>query len=225
MISIIIPVLNEEKFIASTINKCRNLEIDKEIIIIDNGSTDGTAEILNSLNSYNNFTILHEPQRGKGNAVRAGIKAAKGEFIALQDADDEYDPSHFREMLLAINKGYDIVYGVRVCSPFKMSLSSFVANKILLKLINLKKQKNNKISDIFTGQRLYRTEILKSFDVKSTKFNIETELTIKGLGLKHTDVNVSYTPRSHFEGKKICFTDFLHILWTYVSLNKTAKQL
>lgn len=220
MVSIIIPALNEKDFIALTVSRCFDLAFDKEIIVIDNGSTDGTWELLQNLKRLypaDRLILEREPRKGKGNAVRLGIARAKGEFIALQDADLEYCPSYLHKMLPLLKNGYDAVYGVRECAPFEVSISSFIANKILLKLVNLKVQKSEKIEDIFTGQRMYRAEALRGIDLKATRFNIETELTLKGLKtrLKHIGVKVPYNPRSFLEGKKICFTDFLHILWTY----------
>jgi len=207
LVSIIIPCLNERNTILKVIDNVQQLPCNKEIIVVDNGSYDGTYQIIQNL-AFNNLKILREPRKGKGYALRKGIEHATGEYIIFQDADLEYDSSTIVDIIRLLND-YEAVITKRICYPYSIKILPFIANKIVIYLV--KKLFHKSVSDIFTGQRGYRREVIERFNIESKGFEIETELTVKMLlhNIMFTECNVIYTPRSE---KRIGFFDFVVIL-------------
>lgn len=220
-ISIVIPAYNEEKTIAEIIHRVKKTEIglEKEIIVIDDGSNDGTREILKNLADESLKVIFHEKNLGKGVALRTGFSQATGDIILVQDADLEYDPRDYPRLLEPILDGRaDVVYGSRFLGgPHRVLLFwHYVGNKFLTTLCNLCANLN--LTDMETGFKLFRREVLEKIRLKSNRFGFEPEITVKvgRLRLRVYEVPISYSGRDYSEGKKITWKDGLaaifHIL-------------
>jgi len=230
--SIIIPMFNESSWILRTLMLCCDLQIKKEIIVVDNNSSDGSYSMVKDFiarrNLHKEIILLSEQKKGKANAVRKGLSVAKGDYIVFHDADIEYDP-RFIPRLVHELQNCDVVTGCRNCRPYSISVTAFIANKVLLKMIQKKYSVN--ISDIFTAQRGFKRSVISSIPFTSERFEMEIELTIRTLeeGFKFKEIDVSYLPRSRDEGKKIGIRDFVLILWKYysvgrqIALEKTQK--
>jgi glycosyltransferase involved in cell wall biosynthesis len=207
-ISIIIPVYNEEKFIVQTIKnvfKARSFGLNKEIIVVDDGSTDQTFKNIKNIKNIPLVLIHKENNIGKGAAVRDGISRSTGEIVLIQDADWEYDPADYVKLLNPILKDQaDVVYGNRFHT--KKSL----VNLVLTSLSNL--TTGLKLNDMETGYKVFKKNVIKSIvdQIKSNGFDFEPEITskisrIKNLKIK--EVNINYQPRNYKQGKKINFFD------------------
>lgn len=216
--SVIIPVYNEADYILTTVKKCCQLPIPIEIIVVDNNSTDDSYDLVQSFieNRGAECTIKLEraPQQGKANAMKAGFSIAQGDYIVFQDADLEYDPQYLVDIVRALGS-HDVVHGCRICRPYDLGLFPYLANKLLLHMVNRRYKAS--LSDIFTGQRGYRRQVLNGTNLISTGFEIETELTVRALldRLSLKEIDIPYHPRTKREGKKIGFTDFISIAFTY----------
>ncbi len=222
-LSIIIPVFNEKKTIKKTIDKLFDLRIEKvilEVIVVDDGSTDGTKELIKNISQKKKIkTIFHEKNKGKGTAVRTGLKQATGDYILVQDADLEYDPEDIIRLVNPIlKKKAQVVYGSRFTGERRnMFFWHLVANKSLSLLMDI--LFNTTISDVEVGYKLIKKEILQSLDLRSNSFDFEVEVTAKILkkGFKIYEVPISYSGRDYTEGKKIGFRDglvaFMKILY------------
>lgn len=219
-LSIIIPTYNEAATIDSTIKKIKSVKlgnnITKEIIIIDDGSTDDTDEILEQYNSDPVLKIYHqEENRGKAAAVKLGIKKSKGDIILIQDADSEYSPDNYPALIEPIitNKS-SVVYGSRFKGTIKrMRFVNKMANIVSTLTVNL--LFNAKITDVNTGYKVFRKNALNNIKLISKNFIFETEITAKLLnkGYKIHEVPINYTARSKKEGKKITWLDALQMYW------------
>ncbi len=214
-LSIIIPVFNEEKTISQVLEKVLQFNLqDKEVIVINDGSTDSTKKILNdNFSDKKDLIILNnEKNRGKGFAVREGINVSTGEIILIQDADTEYDPNDFKILLDPINKGYaEVVYGSRFIgsNPHRvMYFANRIANSFLTFFSNLLTNLN--LTDMETGYKVFNKKLLNNFELKENDFGFEPELTIKLAKTKcrFYEVGISYKGRTYEEGKKIRAIDF-----------------
>jgi len=218
-LSVIMPVFNEKNTILEVITRVKYTEVpdlEKEMIVVDDGSTDGTKEILSGLSDPSIKIILHEKNRGKGAAIRTGISVAAGDYIIIQDADMEYDPHDYRKMLKPIIDGKaQVVYGSRFTGERRdMLFWHMLGNKLLSLVTNV--LYNTTISDMETGYKLFTRESLEGITLRSNRFEIEPELTAKFCrkGLRIYEVPVSYTGREKREGKKISWRDGIIALWT-----------
>lgn len=220
-LSIVIPAYNEEKTIAEIIDRVKKVEVglEKEIIVVDDGSTDRTREILNQLANQGIKVIFHEKNKGKGAALRTGFAHATGDIILVQDADLEYDPREYPRLLEPILDGRaDVVYGSRFLGgPHRVLLFwHYVGNKFLTTLCNLCANLN--LTDMETCYKVFRREILNKIRLKSNRFGFEPEITIKvgKLRCRVYEVPISYSGRDYSEGKKITWKDgiaaIFHIL-------------
>lgn len=221
--SIIIPMFNESSWILRTLMLCCDLRIEKEIIVVDNNSSDGSHSLVEDFieqrSLHKEVILLSEEKKGKANAVRKGLSVAKGDYIVFHDADIEYDPRFILRLIHELHD-CDVVIGCRNCRPYSISITAFIANKVLLRMIQNRYSVN--ISDIFTAQRGFKRSIISSLPFTSESFEMETELTIRALeeGYKFKEIDVSYSPRSRDEGKKIGLRDFVLILWKYYSVGR-----
>ena len=210
-LSVVIPVYNEELTIKEIIDRVLAVPIDKEIIVVDDGSTDRTPEILKG--SKDKVTIVYNSliNIGKGAAIRIGFEQVKGDIVIIQDADLELDPSEYPRIIEPIMEGKaDVVYGSRFLGKRgrkETSLLNYLANKLLAFLTNL--LYGSHLTDMETAYKCFRVDVIKRMRLKSLGFEIEPELTAKTLrlGYKIYEVPISYHPRRIEEGKKIGFMD------------------
>lgn len=221
-VTVIIPVYNEKNTIESVVSAVENAlfaNLEKEIILTDDGSTDGTREILEKL-AEKYKVIFHEKNSGKGAAIRSAVKEATGDFIVIQDADLEYDPSEYDKILpLLVDEKADVVYGSRLLdgqNKNNFMFRSMMANIFLTKLTNL--LYGIKITDMETCYKAFRSEFIKKITIKSNRFNFEPEITAKlaKQKIKIVEVPISYNGRRYGEGKKINWKDGLQAIRTLI---------
>lgn len=221
-LTIIIPVYNEKNTIEQIINKLKKVKIfniKKQIIIVDDCSTDGTRDILRKINENNIEVVFKEKNEGKGAAIKTAIPYIKGEVTIIQDADLEYDPEDIPKLLKPImEEEADVTYGSRFLGTHRAFLFwNYVANKILNFITNI--LFNTILTDMETCYKMFKTEIIKQINIKSKGFDFEPEITAKVLkrGYKIYEVPINYYGRSYEEGKKIRAKDgfiaFFKIIW------------
>lgn len=217
-LSIVIPVYNEKDTIREIVQRVRAVNIDKEVILVDDFSTDGSREILKELASNGEKVFFHERNMGKGAALKTGFKHVTGDYCIVQDADLEYDPEDYHKLLAPILKGdCGVVYGSRFTGKRRnMSFHHWLGNKFLTFVTNI--LYNTSISDMETCYKLFKADIIKGINIKSYRFNFEPEITAKILkqGIKIYEVPITYAGREFTEGKKITWVDGFSALWTLV---------
>jgi len=219
-LSVIVPVFNERNTVVEVLRRMRAVElpdgIDREIIVVDDGSTDGTRDVLNQLRDSTVRILLHDGNRGKGAAVRTGIEVASGDYVLIQDADLEYDPEDWPKLVAPVMRGRaQVVYGSRFTGERRnMLFLHWIGNRMLSLVTNV--LYNTTLSDMETCYKLVDRALLVDLHLKCNRFDIEPEITAKILKrrIRIYEVPISYMGREFDEGKKITWRDGFAALWT-----------
>lgn len=216
LLSVLIPAYNEVHNIQNILNKIGEVNIPKEIIVVDDGSTDGTRELLNTLKSDTIKVVFHEKNQGKGGAIRTAIAHSTGDIIIIQDADLEYDPQDYYKLIPVIESGKEkVVYGSRFLNKQNKHsyFSFFLGGQVVTWITNILYFQN--LSDEPTCYKVFDAKLLKSIKLNCTGFEFCPEVTAKiaKLGYKIPEVPISYYPRSISEGKKINWKDGVEAIW------------
>jgi len=223
-LSVVIPVYNEEKFISTTIQRVLNVTLENlsiELVVVDDGSKDQTVEILQQLAiTHPEIRVFQQPvNMGKGAALRRGFQEATGDFVLIQDADLEYDPSDYPILLKPILDGKaDVVYGSRFLGgPHRvLYFWHYVGNQFLTLLSNI--MTNINLTDMETGYKVFRSDVIKQIPLKSNRFGFEPEITAKVArrGFRIFETPISYFGRSYAEGKKIGWKDGFQAIYCII---------
>lgn len=216
-LSVIVPVYNERNTIVEIVRRMRavDLPIAREIIVVDDGSQDGTRDVLKQLDDSTVRVVYHDTNQGKGAALRTGLEHVTGDLVLTQDADLEYDPDDWPKLLgPVLKKRAIVVYGSRFTGEHRnMLFLHWVGNKFLSLVANI--LYDSTLSDMETGHKLFDRRVLDRLTLRSRRFDIEPELTAKVLkqGIRIYEVPISYAGRTVEEGKKITWEDGLVALW------------
>jgi glycosyltransferase involved in cell wall biosynthesis len=216
-ITVVIPVFNEVNTIEEIIRRVAATKLPTEILVVDDGSTDGTREKLTRLAKEKKIrAILHEKNQGKGAAVRTGIQNATQDIVIIQDADLEYNPKDYPALIKPIKEGIaDVVYGSRFLGGGRRPILfwNMVANKLLTFMTNI--LYNNILSDMETGYKVFKRSIFKDITLRSNRFDFEPEFTAKILKrhVRIFEVPITFNPREYSEGKKIHVSDAFAAVW------------
>ena len=219
-VSVVIPVYDEVGTVAEVVGRVRAAQPEAEVIVVDDGSRDGTVEVLRKLGQDGGVKVLFQDRnRGKGAALRRGFAEATGDVIIVQDADLEYDPMEYERLLDPIRAGKaDVVYGSRFLGgPHRVLFFwHYVGNRLLTLLSNMLCDLN--LSDMETCYKVFRREVVEGMELKEDRFGFEPEFTAKAskLGVSVYEVPISYSGRTYEEGKKISWKDGMAALWFIV---------
>lgn len=219
-ISIIIPVYNEKNTISQLIDKVKAVALNKEIIIVNDGSTDGSKEILDKIKDENIKIIHHSQNLGKGAAIHTALKYVTGDIVIIQDADLEYDPNDYHKLIAPILSGEaEIVYGSRILGKAKKSyLRYYLGGRFLTVLTNL--LYGTRLTDAHTGYKVFKRDVLKNIKLTCCGFEFCSEVTAKlaKRGYKIKEVPISYIPRTFQQGKKLTWKGGVRSIWTLLRL-------
>jgi glycosyltransferase involved in cell wall biosynthesis len=218
------PVYNERQTIDTIIRRVLAVPLRLQLIVVDDGSTDGTRDTLKVLASELGFTLILQPSNaGKGAALRRGFEEVKGDLVVIQDADLEYSPEEFPDLISLICQGRaDVVYGSRFLGRHRVFLfTHYAGNRLLTLITNV--LYNTMLTDMETCYKVMRAEVLRSFRLQSNGFGIEPEITAKIFkrGSRVSEVPITYDGRSYDEGKKITWRDGVVALWVLLKYRFT----
>ncbi|MBI5368370.1 MAG: glycosyltransferase [Planctomycetes bacterium] len=221
-LSVIVPAYNEARTIRTLIARVLDVQLDKEVLVVDDGSTDGTREILRQITHPQLRVLFHERNQGKGAAVRTGIQAAAGEIVLIQDADLEYDPREYPQLIRPIEDGTaDVVYGSRFLGSPRRVLYfwHYLANRFLTLLCNACTDLT--FTDMETCYKVFRADVIKAIPLRADGFDFEPEITAKvaKMGCRIYEVGISYRGRDYSEGKKIRWYHGFQAIWTLVKFS------
>jgi glycosyltransferase involved in cell wall biosynthesis len=223
LLSVVMPVYNERTTIEEIVRRVLAVPLRVELIVVDDGSTDGTSEMLDSLQRELTFTLLRQKNAGKGAALRAGFAAVTGDLLVVQDADLEYSPEEYPQLIELICDGKaDVVYGSRFLGRHRAFLfAHYVGNKFLTLATNV--LYNTMLTDMETCYKAMRTDVIRSMTLKSDGFGVEPELTAKIFkrGYRVYEVPITYAGRNYDQGKKITWTAGFVALWVLVKYRFT----
>ena len=216
LVSVVMPVFNERQTIDEIIGRVLAVPVRIELIVVDDGSTDGTRDRLRELAATHKFQLILQPSnRGKGSALRRGFEEVKGDLVIIQDADLEYSPEEYPELIALICQGRaDVVYGSRFLGRHRVFMfTHYLGNVFLTFVANV--LYNTMLTDMETCYKVMRVEVLRSFRLKSEGFGIEPEMTAKIFkrGYRVYEVPITYDGRGYEEGKKITWRDGVVALW------------
>jgi glycosyltransferase involved in cell wall biosynthesis len=219
-VSFIVPAFNEAATIAEVLERVQALDLDKQVIVVDDGSTDDTPHVLEEWAGRDGIRVIRQANRGKGAAIRAAIPLLDGDITVIQDADMEYDPAEVPELIEPIRRGSaDVVFGSRLSGGRPQRAYLFwhlVGNRFLSLLTNV--LYNTTLSDMETGYKAFRTDVLRSLDLREDDFAIEPEITAKVCkrDLRIYELPISYYGRTYAEGKKITWRDGFKAMFVLV---------
>ena len=224
LLSVVMPVYNEKTTIEEIIRRVLAVPVRSELIVVDDGSSDGTGDILTALERELKFTLIFQPKNGgKGAALRRGFEEVTGDLVVIQDADLEYSPEEFPELIELICEGRaDVVYGSRFLGRHRVFLfTHYAGNRLLTLVTNV--LYNTMLSDMETCYKVMRTEVLRSMKLESDGFGIEPEMTAKIFKRHYRvyEVPITYDGRGYEEGKKITWRDGVVALWVLVKYRFT----
>jgi glycosyltransferase involved in cell wall biosynthesis len=215
LLSVVMPVFNERTTVEEIIRRVLAVPMRIELIVVDDGSTDGTGKILDDLQRTLKFTLLRQANAGKGAALRQGFTSVSGDIVVIQDADLEYSPEEYPELIDLIRRGHaDVVYGSRFLGRHRAFLfTHYLGNRIVTLATNI--LYNTMLTDMETCYKVMRVDVLRSFALESNGFGIEPEITAKIFkrGYRVYEVPITYAGRGYDEGKKITWTAGLVALW------------
>ena len=224
LLSVVVPVFNEAATVEEIVRRVLAVPLRIQLIVVDDGSTDGTREVLQRLQQELGFTLLQQPANaGKGAALRRGFEDVRGDLVVIQDGDLEYSPEEFPMLIDLICQGRaDVVYGSRFIGRHRVFLfSHYLGNRLLTLLTNV--LYNTMLTDMETCYKVMRTEVLRSMTLHSNRFGIEPELTAKIFkrGYRVYEVPITYDGRGYEEGKKITWKDGVVAVWTLLKYRFT----
>ncbi len=215
LLSVVMPVYNERNTVEEIIRRVLAVPVRIELIVVDDGSKDGSGEILDRLEKELGFTLLRQANAGKGAALRNGFRAVTGDLVVIQDADLEYSPEEYPDLIELICKGHaDVVYGSRFLGRHRVFLfTHYLGNRVVTLATNI--LYNTMLTDMETCYKAMRVEVLRSFDLESNGFGIEPEITAKIFkrGYRVYEIPITYAGRNYDEGKKITWTAGFGALW------------
>jgi glycosyltransferase involved in cell wall biosynthesis len=223
LLSVVMPVYNEKNTIEEIIPRVLAVPLRIELIVVDDGSTDGTRDLLTALNQKYPFKLISQKNGGKGNALKRGFQEVTGDLVVIQDADLEYSPEEFPELISLICEGRaDVVYGSRFLGRHRVFLfTHYAGNRLLTLITNV--MYNTMLTDMETCYKVMRTEVLRSFSLESDGFGIEPEMTAKIFkrGYRVYEIPITYDGRGYEEGKKITWRDGVVALWVLLKYRFT----